>query len=80
MDAGDLAVLRNELRIAMQQVDRREEALRAAAQGAALQPQTIAEVDALEKKLSEALDELRTRRAELQKSTEEGSAGGGGSK
>ena len=67
MAADDLAVLKNQLGIAMQQVDRREEALRAAAQGAALQPQTIAEVDALEKKLSEALDELRTRRAELQK-------------
>ena len=67
MAADDLAVLKDQLRIAMQQVDRREEALRAAAQGAALQPQTIAEVDALEKKLSEALDELRTRRAELQK-------------
>jgi hypothetical protein len=65
MAADDLAVLKNQLRIAMQQVDQREEALRAA--DAALQPQTIAEVDALEKKLSEALDELRTRRAELQK-------------
>ena len=51
----------------LQQVNQREEALRAAAEGAALQPQTIAEVDALETKLSEALDELRSRRAELQK-------------
>jgi hypothetical protein len=67
MDADNLALLKNELRIAMQQVDQREEALQAAAQGAALQPQTIAEVDALEKKLLEALDELRARRAELQK-------------
>jgi hypothetical protein len=80
MAAGDLAVLRNQLRVAMQQVDRREEALRAAAQAAALQPQTIAEVDALEKKLSEALDELRARRAELQRRTDEGDASRGGSK
>jgi hypothetical protein len=80
MAADDLAVLKNQLRIAMQQVDRREETLRAAAQGAALQPQTISEVDALEKKLSEALDELRARRAELQKRSEEGNATGGASK
>ena len=54
----------------MQQVERHEEALRAAAERAALQPETIAEVDALEKKLSEALEELRSRRAELEKPTE----------
>ncbi len=74
MGADDLAVLKTQLRLAMQQVDQREETLRTAAEGAALQPQTIAEVDALETKLSEALDELRARRAKLQKSGEEGSA------
>jgi hypothetical protein len=67
MAGGDLVVLRDQLHLAMQQVNQREEVLRAAAERAALQPETIAEVDALETKLSEALNELRARRAELQK-------------
>ncbi len=70
MAAADLVVLKNQLRLAMQQVIRREAVLQRGAEAAALQPQTVVEVDALEKKLSEALEELRRRRAELQKSSE----------
>jgi len=71
MPAHELGVLKNQLRFAMQQVNQREGVLQAAAERAARQPQTIAEVDALEKKLSDALEELRSRRAELQKAAEE---------
>lgn len=65
----------------LQQVNQRGEVLRAAAERAALQPETIAEVDALETKLSEALNELRSRRAELQKAADaEGKASDSGDK
>jgi hypothetical protein len=67
MAAKELAVLKNQLRRTMQQVSRRENVLAAAAEQGAIVPQTIAQVDALEQKLSEALEELRARRAELQK-------------
>jgi len=71
MPANELGVLKNQLRFAMQQVNQREGVLQAAAERAARQPQTMAEVDALEKKLSEALEELRSRRVELEKAAVE---------
>jgi hypothetical protein len=67
MGVDSLALLKRQLRAAMQQVGRREKAIDAAAERAALVPQTVAEVDKLEKKLSEAMEELRKRRAALQK-------------
>jgi len=54
----------------MKQVSEREKALAAAAEKRAVVPETVEQVDALEKKLSEALEELRARRAELQKAAE----------
>ena len=68
MAAGDLARLKSQLQLAMQQVNQRESALAAAAEAQAVVPQTLAQVDALQQKLSEAMDELRARRAEIQKS------------
>jgi hypothetical protein len=67
MSAGQLVILKNQLRTAMKQVASREQELAAAAERRAMVPQTVEQVDALEKKLSEALEELRARRAELQK-------------
>lgn len=67
MPAADLALLKSQLQSAMGQVSRREKVLQGAAERATRVPQTVAQVDALEKLLSDALDELRTRRAELQK-------------
>lgn len=67
MAAGDLAILKNQLLLAMQQVNQRESVLVAAAEADAIVPQTVAQVDALQQKLSEAMDELRARRGELQK-------------
>jgi hypothetical protein len=75
MAAGDLAVLKNQLVLAMRQVSQRENVLQRAAEAAARQPQTVAEVDALEKKLSDALEELRQRRTQLQQTEEKGSQG-----
>jgi hypothetical protein len=67
MAGSQLASLKAQLRAAMQQVSRRESVLAAAAEARAVVPQTLAQVDALEQKLTEAMDELRTRRAEIQK-------------
>ena len=75
MAAGDLAKLKAQLRLAMKQVSQRESVLAAAAEARAAVPQTLAQVDALEQKLSEAMEELRARRAEIQKA-----AGPGGKK
>jgi hypothetical protein len=66
MAAGDLATLKAQLRRAMQQVGQREKALAAMAERGAIVPQTVAQVDALEKKLSEAMEELKARRAEIE--------------
>jgi prefoldin subunit 5 len=51
----------------MQQVSQRENVLAAASEAQAIVPQTLAQVDALQQKLTEAMDELRTRRAEIEK-------------
>ena len=67
MAPAQLRRLKAQLRTAMQQVSQREKVLAAAAEKGAVVPQTVEQVDALEKKLSEALYELRARRAELQK-------------
>jgi len=55
---GDLEVLKDALRKALAQVERHEETLK---------PQTIEEVDALERHVREALQELKAREAELKK-------------
>jgi len=70
MAPGELQRLKTQLRATMQQVSQREKVLAAAAEKGAIVPQTVEQVDALEKKLSEALEELRQRRAELQKAAE----------
>jgi hypothetical protein len=70
MQANELAVLKAQLRLAMRQVTQREEVLRRAADQMARQPRTIAEVEALQKKLGEAMEDLRARRAEIQKKGE----------
>jgi hypothetical protein len=68
MAASDLAKLKSQLQLAMQQVSQRENVLGAAAEAQATVPQTLAQVDALQQKLSEAMDELRARRDWIQKS------------
>ena len=73
MAPGDLANLKTQLRMAMQQVSQREVDLAAMEESAAIVPQTLAQVDALEQKLTEAMEELRARRAEIQKAA--GTAG-----
>ena len=70
MAAKDLARLKNQLHAAMQEIRRRENVLAHAAEKRAIVPKTISQVDALEEKLSGALEELRARRAELQKAAE----------
>jgi chromosome segregation ATPase len=81
MAAGDLANLKAQLHLAMKQVAERETALAAAAEARATVPQTLAQVDALEQKLSEAIEELRARRAEIQKAAgPAGKKGGAGEK
>ncbi len=67
MAASDLAKLKTQLSLAMKQVSQRESVLAAAAEAKAVVPQTLAQVDALEQKLSEAMEELRARRVEIQK-------------
>jgi hypothetical protein len=70
MSAAQLARLKSQLRVAMKQVAQRENVLATAAEKRAVTPHTVEQVDALEKKLSQALDELRARRAELKKAAE----------
>ena len=67
MAAGDLANLKAQLRLTIQRVNQRENVLAAVAEAKAIVPQTLEQVDALEQKLSEAMEELRARRAEIQK-------------
>lgn len=67
MAAGDLANLKAQLRLTIQRVSQRENVLAAATEARAIVPQTLEQVDALEQKLSEAMEELRARRAEIQK-------------
>ena len=54
--------LKEQLKFALEAAEAQE---KAAAES--LKPQTVADVEMLEKKLTEALDELRARKAELQK-------------
>jgi hypothetical protein len=56
-----LQALKDELRATLERVDAQERNL-----SRHQQPQTLAQVDEIEKKLNEALEELRQRRAELQ--------------
>jgi hypothetical protein len=57
-----LGNLKQQLREALTAVEKQE-----AAEAESLQPQTLADVEMLEKKFSEAQEELRARKAELQK-------------
>lgn len=57
-----LGNLKEQLKQALELAERQE-----AGQAEALKPQTVADAEMLEKKLGEALEELRTRKAELQK-------------
>jgi hypothetical protein len=61
-DPQALAALKAQLQQALAEVDKQGKAAEEA-----LRPQTVAEVDALQKKLQDAMDELKTRRAELEK-------------
>ena len=76
MSASDLANLKTQLRVAMQKVGQRENVLAAAAEARAIVPQTLAQVDALQQKLSEAMDELRARRSEIEKAAKRSSKKG----
>ncbi|REF99919.1 hypothetical protein DFJ67_5965 [Asanoa ferruginea] len=58
--AEDLTLLKQQLRLALEQVEAQE-----AARDEAERPQTIEEVDQLTERLNDALDELRRRRVEL---------------
>jgi hypothetical protein len=60
VSAHSLAALKAELQRELAAVEAQEEAL-----AARMQPQTVEEVDALEQKLTEALDELKARKKEL---------------
>jgi hypothetical protein len=70
MNAAELSLLKSQLRQTMQQMSERHKTLATMAEQRAIVPQTVAQVDALEQKLKEALEELRARRAELQKQAE----------
>jgi len=70
MAVGDLARLKAQLQSVLQQIGRRETVLAAAAEAQAVVPQTLEQIDALQQKLSEAMEELRARRAAIQKSAE----------
>ncbi len=61
-DVTTLSALKEQLKEQLAQVERQE-----AATEQGLLPQTVEEVDTLTKKLQEALDELKARRAELSK-------------
>jgi hypothetical protein len=71
MGGDELARLKSQLRVVLQQVGQRASVLAAAEERAALVPQTLAQVDALEQKLTEAMDELRARRAQIQKASDQ---------
>lgn len=57
-----LGNLKEQLKLALDQAEKQQ-----AAETQSLTPQTVADVEMLEKKLGEALDELRARKAELKK-------------
>jgi len=60
--AGGVANLKEQLKLALEQAERQE-----AAEGEALKVQTVADAEMLEKKLAEAIEDVRARKAELQK-------------
>lgn len=66
LDQPGLAALKEQLAVAMQQIEQRNDVLRRRAEETARSPQTLAEVDALERGLTQALEELQARRAELE--------------
>jgi len=57
-----LSTLRQQLQQQLAAVEQQEQAI-----NAALKPQTVSQVDQLMQKLQEAMDELKTQRAELAK-------------
>ena len=61
LEVDDLEALKDELRATLQRVEAQERNLRQHQR-----PQTLAQVDEIEQKLTEALEELRERRAELE--------------
>jgi hypothetical protein len=63
----ELSVLKEQLRRAMAQVEEQERVLEER-----MRPQTLEEVNRLEQEMSAALEELRIRRAELEKGTSKG--------
>lgn len=70
MAPAQLARLKAQLRAKTLRIKKRESVLAEAAEKRALAPETVEQVDSLEKMLSEALEALRARRAELQKAAE----------
>jgi hypothetical protein len=62
LDREALNALRNELQRELAELDKRAEEI-----DAGMAPKTLAEAETLEKKLSEALDEVRRRKADLGK-------------
>jgi len=64
--------LKEQLKQALANVEEQERAA-----DASMQPKTLAEVQDLEKKLTDALEEVRSRRTQLEK---EGQGGGGAKK
>jgi hypothetical protein len=77
LEQPQLAALKEQLAVAMQQIEQREAELRRRDEQAARSPQTVAEVDALERELTQALEELRARRAELEQAPAPGTPRGG---
>jgi hypothetical protein len=67
MSVDELERLKCQLAEVLKKVDQREEQLRREADGAAKQPETLGEVEDLERRLKDALDELRKKRDELQR-------------
>jgi hypothetical protein len=65
MGVDDLERLKTQLRSTMKMINQREQVLAAAADRRAMEPQTVEQIDALEKMMSEAMDELRARRLKI---------------
>ena len=66
MAAEGLGALKEQLKRQLAAIEKQEQAAEEA-----LKPQTVSQVDQLMKKLQEAMDELKTRRAELARKEEQ---------
>ena len=66
MAAEGLGTLKEQLKRQLAAIEKQEQAAEEA-----LKPQTVSQVDQLMKKLQEAMDELKTRRAELARKEEQ---------